>query len=234
MRAQTSIVVLLGLLAACGGRSSEKRAVKDSPQEAPAKSSGESSGDLMSGANLFAMSSMLSQLSQPGLYDAPKESKKFSARTPHLLTLRLSGQVGELEGVSIFNPVGGFELRALQERLVEMAQEEKVKGLLLRVDGLSIGFAAAQELRQSLVDFKSQGRGLYCHTEGISNVSYYLLSVCDSIGIAPTGQIVISGVAAMPMHLKGLLDKLNIKADFLHVGDYKGAAEPLTLSLIHI
>jgi protease-4 len=39
----------------------------------------------------------------------------------------------------------------------------------------------------------------------------------------------ITGVAAMPMHLKGLLDKLGIKADFLHVGDYKGAAEPLTL-----
>jgi protease-4 len=33
----------------------------------------------------------------------------------------------------------------------------------------------------------------------------------------------------MPIHIKPLLDKLGIQADFLHVGAYKGAAEPLTL-----
>src|SRR5205085_8569771 len=42
------------------------------------------------------------------------------------------------------------------------------------------------------------------------------------------GEIVIAGPAAMPVHVKPLLDKLGIQADFLHVGAYKGAAEPLT------
>jgi protease-4 len=32
----------------------------------------------------------------------------------------------------------------------------------------------------------------------------------------------------MPVHVKPLLDKLSIQADFIHVGAYKGAAEPLT------
>ena len=32
----------------------------------------------------------------------------------------------------------------------------------------------------------------------------------------------------MPIHVKPLLDKLGIQADFVHVGAYKGAAEPLT------
>jgi protease-4 len=32
----------------------------------------------------------------------------------------------------------------------------------------------------------------------------------------------------MPIHVKPLLDKLSIDADFIHVGAYKGAAEPLT------
>ena len=32
----------------------------------------------------------------------------------------------------------------------------------------------------------------------------------------------------MPIHVKPLLDKLGVHADFLHVGAYKGAAEPLT------
>ena len=30
------------------------------------------------------------------------------------------------------------------------------------------------------------------------------------------------------MFLKGLLDKLGIQADFIQIGDFKGAAEPLT------
>jgi protease-4 len=38
----------------------------------------------------------------------------------------------------------------------------------------------------------------------------------------------ITGAAATPVHVKGLLDQVGVQADFLHVGDYKGAAEPLT------
>ena len=54
------------------------------------------------------------------------------------------------------------------------------------------------------------------------------MAACDRIGLAPLGDVAITGPAAMPIHVKALLDKLGITADFLHVGDYKGAAEPLT------
>jgi protease-4 len=40
--------------------------------------------------------------------------------------------------------------------------------------------------------------------------------------------IAINGVAAVPVHLKRLLDKLGVRGDFLHIGAFKGAAEPLT------
>jgi protease-4 len=46
--------------------------------------------------------------------------------------------------------------------------------------------------------------------------------------LAPLGEIAITGPSAMPIHVKPLLDKLSITADFIHVGAYKGAAEPLT------
>jgi len=42
------------------------------------------------------------------------------------------------------------------------------------------------------------------------------------------GDVAITGPAALPIHVKSLLDKLGIQADFLHVGAYKGAMEPLT------
>jgi protease-4 len=38
----------------------------------------------------------------------------------------------------------------------------------------------------------------------------------------------LPGVHAEATFYKGLLEKLGIQADFLHMGDFKGAAEPLT------
>src|SRR5207302_743854 len=56
-----------------------------------------------------------------------------------------------------------------------------------------------------------------------------VLAACETIGLAPLGDIAITGPVAMPIHVKQLLDKLGVQADFIHVGAYKGAAEPLTL-----
>ncbi len=77
-------------------------------------------------------------------------------------------------------------------------------------------------------DFRAANKTLTCHTESADNATYLVLAACDKIVLAPLGEVVIAGPAAMPIHIKGLLDKLGVQADFLHVGDYKGAAEPLT------
>ena len=44
----------------------------------------------------------------------------------------------------------------------------------------------------------------------------------------PVGSLTVSGVRMEITYYKGLLEKLGIKADMLQMGDYKGAAEPLT------
>ncbi len=237
-----SLALALGLasgLSALGGLACTPKGEKppmpagdssgDSGAQGQAESAGLGSG-LMNGASLMAIGSMLEHMGEPGIYDAPQKSEDFSDSKPHLLTMGLQGQIAELETVSMFGGSEGTPLRQLQERLREFAADDNVAGLLLRVEDLGIGMAAAQELRATLLAFKKEGaRKLYCHSEGSTNITYYLLTACDTIALAPTGQLGINGVAAMPLHLKGLLDKLGIKADFLHVGDYKGAAEPLTL-----
>ena len=44
----------------------------------------------------------------------------------------------------------------------------------------------------------------------------------------PSGMLTVSGVRMEVTFYKGLFEKLGIQADMLQVGDYKGAAEPLT------
>ncbi len=177
-----------------------------------------------------AFSSLLSGgLEKPGPYDEPHESEGFDKGEPHLVVMELSGPVAELESFSMFSTTTATPMRTLTDRFAELAEDEKVEGLVLRVDDLGLNMAQAEELRGHLLAYRGDGaHELHCHIEGASNSTYYLLTACDSIGLAPLGGINIPGPAAMPVHLKGALDRLGLQADFVHVGAYKGAAEPLT------
>ncbi|MFV8749614.1 signal peptide peptidase SppA [Nannocystaceae bacterium ST9] len=171
------------------------------------------------------------KLDEPGPYDAPKQSSNWDPEQPHLRVLAISGNVGELQSFDPFSFGSGggvTPIRDLLEKLDELAAEKQLEGLVLRVGPVGMDMAHATELRRALVEFKQGGRKLHCHTEQSSNADYYLLSACDELALAPVGAIAIPGPAATPIHLKGLLDKLGVQADFLHVGAYKGAAEPLT------
>lgn len=207
-----------------------KRKQSAPPPEAKADKGDEKPSDSNPFGNLDFLGSMLSQqLDQPGPYDEPKASDGFDKDTPHFGVIELSGPIVELQAFSMFAAPGGLELRKAIDKLAKLSASDKVLGLVLRVGEVSINMAAAEELRSAMLQFKGDSqRKLLCHVESVSNVTYYLLSACDSIGVAPTGGLVVSGVAATPVHIKGMLDKLGIRPDFVNIGAYKGAADPIT------
>ncbi len=169
-------------------------------------------------------------LKTPGPYEAPEHSADFDATKPHWGVMDLGGGIVERQAYSM-NPFGGSsgrELRELTQRLRQLAKDSTLMGLVMRVDPFDASLPDVVELRAVMHELRAAGKQLHCHTEGASNATYLFLSACDRIGLAPLGEITIAGPAAMPVHLKPMLDKLGVQADFLHVGAYKGAAEPLT------
>jgi protease-4 len=166
-------------------------------------------------------------IEKPGPYEAPDKSSDFDASRAHWDVLRLHGGVVEREAFS-WTGGRGTELRQLIERLRDLAKDAQVSGLILRVEGLQLSLPDAIELRAAMHELRAAGKQLACHAESATNTMYLVLSACDRVGLAPLGEIAITGPAAMPIHVKPLLDKLGVQADFLHVGAYKGAAEPLT------
>lgn len=187
----------------------------------------------------FDIKGMLSKIGEaietPGPYEAPEKSADYDETKPHWGVLGMGGAIVEREAFS-FSPFGflgsgsnrGKELRSVAERFREFAKDAQLTGILLRVEDVGISLPDVVELRAALHDFKKAGKQLVCHTEGVSNATYLVVAACDRIGLAPLGAIALTGPAAMPIHVKPLLDKLGITADFLHVGAYKGAAEPIT------
>ncbi len=178
-------------------------------------------------AGMFA-----SKLDQPGPYEAPRQSSDYRDGEPYFAVLALDEPLGELAGLSLLAGLTGegpvSPLRELTDRIAAAATDESVRALVLRLDRPAIDLVHADELRAALLAFKRSGKSLACHSEGVDDAGYHVLGACDRIVLAPLGGITIGGAAATPVHLKGLLDRLGIAADALHVGAFKGAAEPIT------
>jgi len=211
---------LVGLACALALASCRDAPPKDEPASAPAPASTPGLPPL---AGFFA-----DKLDEPGPYEAPRQSADFAADAPHMLVLELDKPIAEIES---FSWTGGSvaTLRSVIARLTKSAQDANVQGVVLRASDLDIGTARATELKAALQRFKGDGaRKVLCHTERIADAGYLVLTACDRIAIAPLGEVAIPGPSATPIHVKGLLDRFGITADFLHVGAFKGAAEPLT------
>ncbi|HEY0273812.1 MAG TPA: signal peptide peptidase SppA [Chitinophaga sp.] len=107
------------------------------------------------------------------------------------------------------------------------AYDDKVKGIYIKVDGNSSGFATNEELRDALAAFKKTNKFVYAYGEVMSQHGYYLASVADKIYLNPKGGLEFSGFAVQYMYLKGLLEKLEIEPQIFYDGKFKSATEPL-------
>ena len=216
---------LLVILVACSNPSRlDSKPAKDDPWATPTVK-------LDSGGGGFdlkrAIERVVESLKTPGPYEAPEHSPGFDAKQPHWGVLALGGDVVERKSYS-FTGGHGTELRTVIDRLRALAHDDTLRGLVVRVRSFSISLPDVVELRTALHDARAAGKHVVCHAEDASNATYLVLTACEKIALAPLGDVAITGPAAMPIHVKPLLDKLGVQADFLHVGAYKGAAEPLT------
>jgi protease-4 len=234
------IALVGGVLAACGSPPSKLDSLAESPDNAAddpwsitSPSTPGAPGDpKKDGFDLKGVLAKIGEtIAKPGPYEPAEKSADFDVDKPHWGVMQIGGGIVERDAFS-WSPFGGSErgteLRTFIERLRALAKDEGVRGLVLRVSGFDVSMPDVVELRVAMHDFRKAGKTLACHTEDASNATYLVLAACDRIAIAPLGQIAITGPAAMPIHIKGALDKLGVTADFLHVGAYKGAAEPLT------
>ncbi|MEZ4403931.1 MAG: signal peptide peptidase SppA [Kofleriaceae bacterium] len=181
------------------------------------------------GDPMTLLKNVVENLKQPGPYEAPASSPNFQADQPHLGVLTLAGGFVELPAFSWTSGMSdGIPLVEFSRRLDQLAADATLTGLIVRIDGVTASLPDLVEVRAALAAWRARGKTLACHAESASTATYLLMTACDKIGLAPTGDLMLAGPSAMPVHLKGLLDRLGIVADFLHVGAYKGAAEPLT------
>jgi protease-4 len=171
---------------------------------------------------------MLGQNRGPGPWEEPREAGDGDKGRAAIL--ELDGTVTELAAPFSLSVLAGgvkeaLPLRKLIGRLRQLDADAKVPAILLRLRSVKMSYATAEELGGALSSLK---KPVYCHFESAENLELVLLAHCRGVAAAPTGQAFLSGPALVPIYLKGLLDLLHVEPDFIHIGAFKGAAEPLT------
>ena len=106
------------------------------------------------------------------------------------------------------------------------AEDDRITGLFLTLDGPGASIAGYQEIRDAVEAFDASGKPCVAYAEGLSMGSYYLASACDTVLLAPSGALMVSGMSMSTTYYKGTLDMLEAEAEFVHVGDFKSAVEP--------
>jgi protease-4 len=151
------------------------------------------------------------------------------APTPIVLDLTLKGGLAEepapvgMDGSSIRD-----NLKGVVERIGKAKADPNVKGLVVRIHGLSLGLAKGYELRQAIARFRESGKKAYAFLESAENADYLVASAADEIVMPESGWLMIKGLAAEVTFYKGLFDKLGVKADWMQVGEFKSFGEPFT------
>lgn len=165
------------------------------------------------------------------------ESTSFSSTPPKLsdssvLHLKLEGNVVEREEET--------PLSFIQEEIRELGLEEirrvvqfstyshQIKAIYLEVGNLIISPAAADEIRQLLLQFRESGKTIIAYADNYTQNGYYIASVANRVFINPQGAIDLKGLASRRIFYKNAFDRWGVKMQIFRVGEYKSAVEPYT------
>ena len=129
--------------------------------------------------------------------------------------------------LQLFGPPGA-SLKDLVTRLVKAASDPEVKAVVVLPETEWIGSAQIEELREALARVRKQGKEVYVHADSLMLGQYLLACGASRISVVPTGMLLVPGLQASSLHVRGLLDKLGVKPDFITEGAYKSAAELFT------
>src|SRR5689334_16210628 len=85
--------------------------------------------------------------------------------------------------------------------------------------------APARPRSAAMAKLRAAGKEIYADVDSLSMRQYVLLSGTSRLSVVPTADLWITGVFGEAPYLRGLLDKIGVKPDFLTCGAYKSAAE---------
>jgi len=119
-------------------------------------------------------------------------------------------------------------LRALIDRMEKARADKDIRAVLITMSDAGLNLSQAMELRDELNLMRRDGKRTFVYADSYDTDTYVAACAATDVCMLEGGDIFIPGVGFETMFAKGLLDKVGVKADFVQIGEYKGADEEYT------
>jgi len=149
----------------------------------------------------------------------------------NFVEISLSKEIPEEQEHSLLPSIGTkkkLTIWDIEKILIGIEHSPKVKGAIIKIRDLQIGFARANLIRARLNELRAQGKKIIVYLESGGNIEYLIASSADAIYLPPWAMLNLIGLKAEVSFYKDALDKIGVLAHMKGFGEYKSASETFT------
>jgi len=121
-------------------------------------------------------------------------------------------------------------LSTLVDSLEDLVEDKDVKGVLIRLKDAELSATQVQEIGVAIEHLRGAGKKVHVFGESMDASDLMLGSYADEVIVQEGGAVSLPGIYMEEMFLADTLSWVGLKADFVQVGDYKGASEQTSRS----
>lgn len=155
------------------------------------------------------------------------ETKKKPVDFGTYIELTLSDEIAESRVITPFDIKKEINFYGLLKNLEKAESDPRVEGLILKLDSVGLSRGQAEEFTAKIKEFKKSGKKIYAYAPSFTNQNYVIASAADKIIMPKTmgAMSEIKGYFMEVPYYKTLGDKIGVKMNVIHIGDYKSAGE---------
>jgi len=151
-----------------------------------------------------------------------------------VLVVNLSGPIPEqpVEQNMLLKKNRQLSFLGVLRALDKATRDSSIRVVYLRVGRNRLSYGRAEELISMVRRVKQRGKKVYSYLESGRALDYAIASTADRVYVHPSVNIHLHGVGVSVTYLKGLLDRLGLRADLYYKGKYKTAAQQMMMDKI--
>ena len=114
------------------------------------------------------------------------------------------------------------------DTLEAAAADPDVDGVLLRFAGSPSGWSRIHSLRRAVEQLRERGVAVAAYADSFDAASLLVASAADRIFLPESGDVMLVGLRAESLYVRGLLERLEVRPEVVRIGQYKSAAESIS------
>jgi len=174
---------------------------------------------------LLTAAAAVAQDPTPAKADAPVAKKKQPEAIARIAEIEI--KLSPSEDPFASNPFGPQQLNhyGFLQFVKRAARDPNLDGIILKPKSYGVGYARLFEVRDALKRLRRSGKKVFVYKESMAAPDLILASVADRISVPESGSVFLPGIAIESLYMRGMLAKLHLKMEVIHIGEYKSAGE---------